>query len=139
MAQQTAVVERPAQQAQTGWRVRLRRFTTPAFFMGPATVLIFLFFFVPVILTILISLTDMSVATIGNIQFIGLKNYQKIWNSRVTAKVLRNTFIYVGFTLTLFNVGLALVLSLLTTHIQEKVGTAFRTFWLLPRIEGPPR
>ncbi len=134
MSQQTVIAERPAQPIKADWRTRFRRFATPAFFMGPATILIFLFFFLPVVLTLLISMTDMSVATIGNIQFIGLKNYQKIWHSRVTSKVLRNTFIYVASTLILFNVGLALVLSLLTTHIQEKVGTAFRTFWLLPRI-----
>jgi len=116
------------------WRTRLRHFTTPAFFVGPASILIFLFFFVPVILTLVISMTDMSVATISNIKWVGLENYHKIWRSRITMKVLKNTFIYVGFTLTLFNVGLALILSLLTTHIPERVGTAARTFWLLPRI-----
>ncbi len=117
-----------------GGAVRWRRFTTPAFFVGPATLLILLFFFIPVILTLVISMTDMSVATISHIKWVGLHNYQKIWRSRVTMKILKNTFIYVGFTLTLFNVGLALVLSLLTTHIPERIGTAARTFWLLPRI-----
>ncbi len=130
MAHQSAMASRAA----LSWRTRLRRIATPAFFTGPAVILVFLFFFLPVILTLLISMTDMSVATIGNIKFVGFKNYVRIWNSRTTMKIMRNTFIYVGFTLTLFNVGLALVLSLITTHIPERVGTAFRTFWLLPRI-----
>ena len=134
MAQQTVVAERPAVRAEPRWRARLRSFTTPAFFVGPATLLILVFFFIPVILTILISMTDMSVATITDIKFVGLKNYERIWRSRTTLKILKNTFIYVGFTLTFFNVGLALVLSLITTHIPDRVGTAFRTFWLLPRI-----
>lgn len=134
MAQQTAVAERAAVAVRPSWRARLRSIATPAFFTGPAVLLVLIFFFLPVILTILISMTDMSVATISNIKFIGLKNYERIWRSRITLKILQNTFIYVGFTLALFNVGLALVLSLITTHIPERVGTAFRTFWLLPRI-----
>ncbi len=133
MTQQT-VTAQVTPHMDVSWRARLRRFTTPAFFTGPAFVLVFLFFFLPVILTILISLTDMSVATISDIKFVGLKNYIRIWRSRTTWKILRNTFIYVGFTLTFFNVGLALVLALITTHIPDRWGTAFRTFWLLPRI-----
>ncbi len=133
MTQQT-VTAQVTPQTDVSWRARLRRFTTPAFFTGPAFVLVFLFFFLPVILTILISMTDMSVATISDIKFVGLKNYIRIWRSRTTWKILRNTFIYVGFTLTFFNVGLALVLALITTHIPDRWGTAFRTFWLLPRI-----
>ncbi len=133
MAERT-VAAQVAPRAGLSWRAKLRRFTTPAFFTGPAFVLVFLFFFLPVILTLLISMTDMSVATIGNIKFVGFKNYLRIWRSRTTWKILRNTFIYVGFTLTFFNVGLALVLALITTHIPDRWGTAFRTFWLLPRI-----
>ena len=133
MAQQTATAH-AIPRTRLSWRARLRRITTPAIFTGPAFILVLLFFFLPVILTIIISLTDMSVATISDIKFVGLKNYVRIWKSRTTWKILKNTFIYVGFTLTFFNVGLALVLSLMTTHMPDRAGTAFRTFWLLPRI-----
>jgi len=134
MVQQAAVAEQASRPHQPAWRARLRRIGTPTFFIGPATILVFMFFFLPVVLTLLISMTDMSVATITNIKFVGFDNYVKIWHSRTTMKILRNTFIYVGFTLTFFNVGLALVLSLITTHIPDRIGTSFRTFWLLPRI-----
>ncbi len=131
MAQQTSVV---GASSPMGYRARIRRILTPAVFTGPAAILVFLFFFLPVILTLVISMTDMSVATISNIKFVGMKNYVRIWHSRTTMKILKNTLIYVGFTLTFFNVGMALVLSLLTTHMPDRAGTAFRTFWLLPRI-----
>jgi len=102
--------------------------------MSPATIMVFLFFFLPVILTIYISMTNMSVATFGKVTFIGFQNYVRMLKSRWTMKILSNTAFYVLTTLAFFNVGLALVLSLLTTHISERVGTLFRTLWLLPRI-----
>jgi len=102
--------------------------------MSPATIMVFLFFFLPVILTVWISMTDMSVATLGNVKFIGFANYARMLKSRWTPKILTNTAFYVVMTLTFFNVGLGLFLSLLTTHIDDRVGTLFRTLWLLPRI-----
>jgi inositol-phosphate transport system permease protein len=47
---------------------------------------------------------------------------------------LGNTFFYVVLTLGFFNVGLALVLALLTTHINRRAGFFFRVIWLLPRL-----
>jgi len=113
---------------------RIRTSSAPWVFMAPATVMIFLFFFLPVVLTIYISMTNMSVATFGKVVFIGLQNYIRMLKSRWTVKILTNTGFYVLTTLSCFNVGLALILSLLTTHINERVGTLFRTLWLLPRI-----
>lgn len=49
-------------------------------------------------------------------------------------KILRNTFQYVALTLLFFNVGLALLLALLTAHVSRRVGFLFRLLWLLPRI-----
>jgi inositol-phosphate transport system permease protein len=102
--------------------------------MTPATLLIVLFFLLPVLVTIYISMTDMQTATFGRANFIGLANYVRMLKSPYVPKILGNTLLYVSITLILFNVGLALVLSLLTTHINERVGTAFRVLWLLPRI-----
>ena len=49
-------------------------------------------------------------------------------------KILGNTFLYVILTLTFFNVGMALMVALLTTHIPKRHGFIFRVLWLLPRI-----
>jgi len=102
-------------------------------FLAPATLLIAMFFLAPVILTVLISFTSMDV--------VGLKwewnwgeNYIRMLNDRWSRKILLNTLFYVFTTLACFNVGMALVLSILTTHVHEKIGSVFRALWLLPRI-----
>lgn len=114
--------------------VRLRDLASPVFFLGPAGLAVVVFFLVPVLLTLWIGLTDMSVATISNIQFVGVENYVRMLTARYTPRILQNTFFYVFTTLGLFNVGMGLAIALLTTHIEERAGTLFRTLWLLPRI-----
>jgi len=63
-----------------------------------------------------------------------LDNYVKIFTNRFFPKILGNTLIYVALTLAFFNVGMALVIALITTHINRQAGFAFRALWLLPRI-----
>ena len=104
-------------------------------FMGPASVLVAVFFFLPAIILLGVSLTDLASSNFGNpLTFIGLENYRKLFNDPFFPKILGNTFRYVVFTLGIFNVGLALVLALLTTNIDRRAGFFFRTVWLLPRI-----
>jgi inositol-phosphate transport system permease protein len=50
------------------------------------------------------------------------------------SKFLSNTFFYVLTTLALFNFGSALIIALLTTHINRRAGFFFRLMWLLPRL-----
>lgn len=108
---------------------------TPLLFIGPAAILVILFFFLPVILTLGISFTDMSTATFGGrASFVGLQNYMRMMLSPYTSKIFTNTVIYVVCTLIFFNVGMALVISLLTTSINKTAGSLFRAIWLLPRI-----
>lgn len=104
-------------------------------FLLPFALVVFVFFVVPVVLTLLMSLTDVSVATgLGGFRWIGLDNYRRILGDPSAGLVLRNTFFYVGTTLVLFNVGLALVLALATSLVPERWGGLFRAVWLLPRI-----
>ncbi|GAH55437.1 unnamed protein product, partial [marine sediment metagenome] len=63
-----------------------------------------------------------------------LKNYVKIFTNRFFPKILGNTIMYTALTLFLFNVGMGLVLALLTTNIDRRAGFFFRVIWLLPRI-----
>lgn len=102
-------------------------------FLSPAALIVLLFFVAPVLLTFWISLTNMSVATLGRTELIGFSNYLRILRSPYTSRILQNTLLYVSATLT-FNVGMGLILALLTTHIEERVGVLFRALWLLPRI-----
>jgi inositol-phosphate transport system permease protein len=118
------------------WRLlRSRPALTPVLFLGPAAILVLLFFFLPVVITTLISLTDLATGTFsGHSKFIGLLNYTRMLKSPYTLKILKNTAIYVFFTLTFFSVGMALVVSVLTTSVNKTVGSLFRAIWLLPRI-----
>jgi inositol-phosphate transport system permease protein len=105
------------------------------YFLLPAGILIFLFFFLPVILTILISFTDMSSVTgFSNWSIVGLKNYFKIFVHPDSLHIFGQTMIYVSCTLIFFNVGMGLLVALLAYHLPKRVGGFFRSLWLLPRI-----
>ncbi len=92
------------------------------------------FFVAPVIITLWISLTDMSTATFSNPSFVGIENYRRMLRSNALTKIIRNTGFYVATTLALFNIGAALAVALLPTHIPRRSGALFRALWLLPRI-----
>lgn len=118
-----------------GLAATLRSAFGPLLFMGPAGILVILFFFIPVLIIGGISLTDMSTATgFANWQWVGLENYRRIFTNPSTGGILWNTIKYVVLTLILFNVGMGLVIALLTTHIPRRAGFVFRSLWLLPRL-----
>ncbi|MDP3046397.1 MAG: sugar ABC transporter permease, partial [Chloroflexota bacterium] len=121
--------------ASSSFVTRLRSARTPLLFLGPAFVLILLFFILPVLVTIGISFTDLATSTFGGrASFVGLANFERMYISPYTAKIFTNTITYVVCTLVVFNVGLALVISLLTTSMNKTAGSLFRSLWLLPRI-----
>ena len=101
-------------------------------FLSPMFVLVFIFFFIPVVLTVTLSFTDMDYRFQWN--FIGLQNFFDIATDFVIPKVLVNTLVYTFSTLALFNVGAALLISLLTTSMSDKWGGFFRALWMLPRL-----
>ena len=104
-------------------------------FLLPFALVVAVFFVIPAVVTVLLSLTDVSVATgLRGFRWVGLENYRRIVTDPVAGLVLRNTLLYVVATLTLFNVGLALVLALATSFLPERWGGLFRALWLLPRI-----
>ena len=107
-------------------------------FMAPVGVLVTVFFFIPVILLFALSLTDLSSKNFFDPwTFIGLGNYIRLFNDAFFPKILGNTLRLVVLTLGFFNVGLALVIALLTSHIRRRAGFLFRVIWLLPRITPP--
>jgi inositol-phosphate transport system permease protein len=116
-------------------RDRWRGIAGPTLFMAPAVLLTIVFFFIPVLVIFAISLTDMSSATgLRNYQWIGLENYNKILTHPTMPTIFWATIFYVIVTLIFFNVGLALLIALLSTHIPRRAGFFFRTLWLLPRL-----
>jgi inositol-phosphate transport system permease protein len=61
-------------------------------------------------------------------------NYSRMVSSPGTWKVLGNTLFYVFGTLSLFNIGFALVLALATHYMPARLSGVLRAIWLLPRI-----
>ncbi len=114
----------------------MRRYLTPLLFLSPASALILLFFFTPVVATLLLSFTDLSTTTFRHPSWVGLANYQDLLTDPFLKKILANTAKYVGLTLA-FNVGMGLLLALLTSLVPENWGDPFRALWLLPRILPP--
>lgn len=107
-------------------------------FMAPAIFLAVLFFIIPAILVIYLSMTDLATANftadIRQMNFIGLANYSTLLNDAFAKKIFFNTVFYVVVTLALFNVGSALIVALLTVHVNRNAGFFYRALWLLPRI-----
>jgi inositol-phosphate transport system permease protein len=134
MAVSTSQAGLPAQ-TKTTVRDVFRRMSGPFLFMSPAVLLTTVFFFVPVIILFRISLTNMTTATgLKNYEMIGLENYLTILKHPSTPVNLWTTVKYVVFTLCFFNVGMALVMALLSTHVPRRAGFVYRALWLLPRL-----
>ena len=107
-------------------------------FMAPAGLLVLLFFFLPVLIVLYLSLTNLASANftsnLTEMEFVGLHNFRTLFNDQFARKIFFNTVFYVMFTLSLFNVSAALLVSLLSAHINRRAGFFFRALWILPRI-----
>jgi len=118
---------------------RLQGGLAPYAFLAPALIVVTLFFFIPLGMVFILSFTNLDMTNFGILEWWrpanwSLDNYVKIFTNRFFPKILGNTLIYVALTLAFFNVGMALVIALITTHINRRAGFAFRALWLLPRI-----
>lgn len=133
-----SLVIQPQQQAERSrWRA-IRANLTAYGFMLPAILLVIFFFLIPTVLVVYLSMTNLSTANftadVREMEFIGLANYETLLNDQFVRKILFNTIFYVLVTLSLFNVGAALFVSLLTVHVNRRAGFIYRALWLLPRI-----
>jgi len=96
---------------------------------------VLLFYFIPAIILLVVSMSDLTSANFSEpLTLIGIDNFDRLFSDKFLPKILGNTVRYVLLTLGFFNVGLALLLALLTTHINRRAGFFFRVMWLLPRI-----
>jgi inositol-phosphate transport system permease protein len=65
------------------------------------------------------------------------ENFRRMASIPSTRNNLLNTLVYVACTLTLFNIGFAMVLAITTFYMPERTAGYFRGLWLLPRISPP--
>ncbi|MBV9427797.1 MAG: sugar ABC transporter permease [Bradyrhizobiaceae bacterium] len=96
----------------------------------PTVVLLGLFIAYPFVKGVLLSVTDTKVGVPG--QFVGLENFDRLWNDSIFRVAVRNTFVYTIVT-TILKLALGLWLAmLLNRNFRGKALT--RAFILLPFI-----
>jgi multiple sugar transport system permease protein len=105
-------------------------------FVGPALALIFVFFFLPVAASLLLSLTDYDIYAVGDpslARFVGIRNYLHLLHSPEFWQALRNTFVFAlaGGPLT---VGASLAAALLVNAKLTRFRGFFRTVYFIPFV-----
>jgi multiple sugar transport system permease protein len=105
-------------------------------FLFPALLLIFVFFLLPVVAALILSLTDFDIYALGdtgNIRLVAFENYSELFDSPVFWKALRNTiyFALIGGPLT---VAIALGAALLVNAKLTRFKGFFRTVYFAPVV-----
>jgi multiple sugar transport system permease protein len=105
-------------------------------FAGPALAVLGLFFFVPVLLAFLLSLTDFdlyALADINDLRFIGFGNYAELVRTPLFWKALGNTFYFVLVGVPL-SIALSLGAALLLNGVASTLVGFFRTALFAPVV-----
>jgi len=105
-------------------------------FVAPALTLIGVFFVVPVVASIALSLTDFdiyAVASRANLRVVGVENYRRLLRDPLFWVALRNTivFVVVGGPL---SIGLSLAAAVLLSARMVRWRALFRTIFFLPVV-----
>jgi multiple sugar transport system permease protein len=107
-----------------------------AIFLAPGLLVIGLFFVLPIVASLLLSLTDFdiyAVGDLGNARFVGLRNFGRLVADPLFWTSMRNTFyfVFVGGPLTL---GVALGAALLLHAKLVRWKGVFRTIFFAPYV-----
>jgi multiple sugar transport system permease protein len=123
-----------AGKGSTSWRSREAR--AALVFLAPALLALLIFFFLPAVASLLLSVTDFDIYALSdadNARFIGLDNYARLVRDPVFWKALANTLIFVIVCgpLTLL---VALAVALLVNSRLTRWKGAFRTAFFAPVV-----
>lgn len=114
--------------------MRLR--LTPYVFITPAMALLITFGVLPIAVALVVSLTDMNLAGLGNwsrIQFIGVDNYTELFADKAFWQALGNTGIFAVLGVPVV-IGLSLMIALGLNRSQGRLFKALRSFYFVPAI-----
>ena len=106
------------------------------FFLAPALLAIFIFFFVPVLAAFIISFSDFDIYSLGNFsnaRLIGLKNYSVLIGDPLFWKALKNTFFFVVIAGPL-SIAVSLAAALLLNSKLIRFKAVFRLTFFLPVV-----
>jgi multiple sugar transport system permease protein len=111
-------------------------FSAAYFFLAPALISIFIFFFIPVIAAFLISFTDFDIYALGNysnVRFIWFQNYLNLFNDPLFWTALKNTFYFV-LAAGPVSVAVSLGAAILLNSKLVKFKSVFRLAYFIPVI-----
>lgn len=112
-------------------RKNLKKYRAPYLFILPFFLLFFVFQLIPVLWTVYISFTEWR--GIGTPEFVGVRNYQKLWIDEMFWESFFNTIIYWIFGLVLI-MAFALLIAVLLNSSLLKGRAFFKTATFLPNI-----
>ena len=105
-------------------------------FVAPALIVLGLFFFLPVLAALLMSLTDFDLYALSdfdNLRFIGLHNYTQLLGEPLFWKALGNTFYFVVLGAPL-SIGVSLGAALLVNSKLARFRNLYRTLFFAPVV-----
>ncbi len=106
------------------------------FFLAPAMISIFVFFFIPVIAAFIISFTDFDIYSLGNysnLRFVGLKNYSDLLSNELFWTSLKNTFYFV-IAASPLSIAVSLGAALILNSKLVKLKGLFRLAYFIPVV-----
>jgi len=106
------------------------------FFLAPALLAIFIFFFLPVVAAFIISFSDFDIYSLGNIsnaRMVGFKNYSVLIKDPLFWKALKNTFFFVIVAGPL-SILVSLAAALLLNSKLVRFKAFFRLTYFLPVV-----
>jgi multiple sugar transport system permease protein len=110
--------------------------TAAWFFLAPAMLLIFVFFFLPVAASLVLSVTDFDIygiANSSNTRFVGFQNYVKLLHTPDFWNALKNTF-YFAFVGGPLTIAVSLGAALLLNSKLVRFKGFFRTLYFTPFV-----
>lgn len=130
-------VEAPAGDAapRAGWRMR-RHHLAAWVFVAPALLAITVFFAVPVLLALVVSLTDFdlyALADLGNLRWVGLDNYLQLLQRPLFWQALGNTLVFVVLGVPL-SIAVSLGAALLLHSPYARLRGFYRTALFAPVV-----
>jgi multiple sugar transport system permease protein len=114
----------------------MKRSQAAWWFVGPALIVLGIFFFVPVLAALAMSVTDFdlySLNDIGNLRFIAFENYWRLLHEPLFWKSLGNTFYFVLLGVPL-SIGASLGAALLVNSKVARFRNFFRTVYFAPVV-----
>lgn len=131
-----AMAEAAWRDAHVRARWRRRNRLAPYVLIGPAMLCLLVFGVLPIFVAAFVSLTDMNIsglADYGEVHFIGLRNYHKLFSDGAFWEALRNTAFFVVLGVPTLVVG-SLCVAIALNQSRSRFFRALRAFYFLPAI-----